>query len=125
MFQYVHSAAIIVADIDKALEFYVGVLGFEVRTDAPMGPDMRFTTVAPKGAQTEIVLGQRNMYGEDAKTIGSGISLIVDDVDKVYEELSAKGVEFPMPPFDAPWGARGANFNDPEGNTFFISTAAS
>ena len=34
-----------VADTDRALDFYVGTLGFEKVVDVPMGPDMRWVEV--------------------------------------------------------------------------------
>ena len=34
----VRTAGVPVADQDRALDFYVGVLGFEKRIDAPFGP---------------------------------------------------------------------------------------
>ncbi len=41
-----------VTDQDRALEFFVGVLGFESRMDAPFGPGERWIEVAPPGAET-------------------------------------------------------------------------
>ena len=41
---------------DRAIAFYVGVLGFELIDDAPMGPTMRWVTVAPKGGETHLSL---------------------------------------------------------------------
>ena len=48
-----------VADQDRALEFYVGTLGFEVRLDTPFGPGMRWIEVAPPGAETTLALVAR------------------------------------------------------------------
>ena len=45
-----------VADTDRALDFYVGTLGFEKVVDEPMGPDMRWVEVAVSGAETTIAL---------------------------------------------------------------------
>jgi len=45
-----------VTDQDKALAFYTQKLGFEKRSDQPMGPDQRWIEVAPQGAQTRILL---------------------------------------------------------------------
>jgi catechol 2,3-dioxygenase-like lactoylglutathione lyase family enzyme len=36
-----------VTDQDRALEFYLGTLGFEKRMDAPFGGGMRWIEVAP------------------------------------------------------------------------------
>ena len=38
-----------VADTDRALDFYVGTLGFEKVVDEPMGPDMRWVEVQVAG----------------------------------------------------------------------------
>ena len=45
-----------VSDQDKALEFYVGTLGCEVRLDAEFAPGQRWLEVAPPGAATSIAL---------------------------------------------------------------------
>jgi catechol 2,3-dioxygenase-like lactoylglutathione lyase family enzyme len=45
-----------VADQDRALEFYVGKLGFEKRLEAPMPGGRRWIEVAPPGAATTIAL---------------------------------------------------------------------
>ena len=39
-----------VTNQDRALEFYVGTLGFEKRTDMPFGDGDRWVEVAPPGA---------------------------------------------------------------------------
>ena len=39
-----------VSDQDRALEFYVGTLGFEMRMDAPFGDGGRWVEVGPPGA---------------------------------------------------------------------------
>jgi catechol 2,3-dioxygenase-like lactoylglutathione lyase family enzyme len=122
VFKRIHATAISVSDQDVALDFYVNTLGWEKRLDNSMGPDERFLTVAPNGAETELILGGASMYPpEDGKGIPNGITLIVDDVDATYAELSAKNVKFSMPPADMPWGARGAHFEDPDGNSFFVT----
>jgi catechol 2,3-dioxygenase-like lactoylglutathione lyase family enzyme len=42
-----------VSDQDKALAFYTQKLGFEKRSDMPMGPDQRWIEVAPPGPRPE------------------------------------------------------------------------
>lgn len=54
---HVSVVSVHVTDQDEALRFYTECLGFEKRMDAPMGEGMRWLTVAPAGATTEIVLG--------------------------------------------------------------------
>lgn len=46
-----------------------------------------------------------------------------DDLDRTYEELSSEGIEFPVPPAEAPWdpSSRWAQFADPDGTTYGLS----
>lgn len=59
MITKIHSATVIVADQDTALDFYVNTLGWEKRQDAEVGPGYRFLTVAPAGGDAELVLTRR------------------------------------------------------------------
>ena len=123
MITQIHSTTILVSDQDRALEFYTGVLGWEVEIDQPMGEDERFLTVRPKGGQTSLSLGTSRMLdGQNPGRIG--ISLIADDVQKTYEELSARGVVFSMKPERMAWGDIGAQFEDPDGNSFYLNGPA-
>src|SRR3954454_8983229 len=45
-----------VSDQDRALDFYVGTLGFEKRSDMPFGDGDRWVEVAPAGGSTRIAL---------------------------------------------------------------------
>jgi predicted enzyme related to lactoylglutathione lyase len=48
--------------------------------------------------------------------------LLVDDVDEAYKTLKEKGVQFVTEPKDQPWGARTAEFTDPDGNKFILES---
>jgi catechol 2,3-dioxygenase-like lactoylglutathione lyase family enzyme len=52
----VHTVGVPVTDQDRALEFYVGTLGFEKRMDGSFGEGLRWIEVAPPGATTTIAL---------------------------------------------------------------------
>ncbi|HLQ35270.1 MAG TPA: VOC family protein, partial [Chloroflexota bacterium] len=56
MITRINTVSVSVTDQDRAKEFYVKKLGFEERMDAPLGPDSRWIEVAPRGAQTGLVL---------------------------------------------------------------------
>ncbi len=56
MITKVHSASVVVADQDAALDFYVDTLGWEKRADAPVSEDYRWLTVAPVGGDAEVAL---------------------------------------------------------------------
>src|SRR3954462_9030816 len=81
-----------VADTDRALDFYVGTLGFEKVVDLPMGPGMRWVEVALPGTKTTIALappppGQQSGGGQ------TGIILDTTDVDADHAALEAAGVD--------------------------------
>jgi catechol 2,3-dioxygenase-like lactoylglutathione lyase family enzyme len=116
----INTVCIAVADQDKMIEFYEGVLGFEKRADEPFGGGYRWVEVAPAGAETTIALAPPP---EGAPTGGSqtGITLQVDDIDAVHADLKAQGVDIdeavsrmgdPVPPLC--W------FRDPEGNVLML-----
>ena len=45
-----------VGDQDRARDFYVDTLGFELVSDTTMGPEMRWVQVRPPGSQASITL---------------------------------------------------------------------
>ena len=114
-----------VLDQDRALEFYVGTLGFEKRMDAPFGENSRWIEVVPPGATTAISLLLPSDVGKSEGTLGgeTGISLATHDIQATYEDLTSKGVTFTGPPQTMPWGMKATWFTDPDGNSFFLSEA--
>ena len=121
MFKHINVVGILVDDLEAAIAFYVDVLGFEKRTDAPFGDGGRFVTVAPKGAETELALSVRTAADDNMKLMA--ISYAVDDVDAVCEHLKVHNVEIVAGPVDEPWGARSATFKDVSGNEIYIINA--
>jgi catechol 2,3-dioxygenase-like lactoylglutathione lyase family enzyme len=81
-----------VADTDRALDFYVGALGFEKVVDVPMGPGMRWVEVAIPGAETTIALAPPPQ-GQEAGGKETGIILDTSDVDAAHAALKAAGVD--------------------------------
>jgi uncharacterized glyoxalase superfamily protein PhnB len=69
----------------------------------------------------------RDLLSADAVAVsGTGgvrsqLVAFVDDVDGVYAELVALGVEFVREPIDREWGLRTAHFKDPDGNIWEIA----
>jgi catechol 2,3-dioxygenase-like lactoylglutathione lyase family enzyme len=49
------------------------------------------------------------------------LTLAVDDVDAMCEELTARGVTLLNGPMDRPWGIRTASFRDPGGHIWEIA----
>ena len=107
-----------VNDQDKAYDFYVKKLGFNVHTDATMDNGFRWLTVTAPGAPDhEIVLfpanGNMNGLDEEAQkalkvlldkgVMGAGV-LETNDCRATYEELKAKGVQFKSEPKEQFYG---------------------
>jgi catechol 2,3-dioxygenase-like lactoylglutathione lyase family enzyme len=120
MIKGIKFATIPVRDQKKALKFYTQKLGFELKTDEPFGPGLRWIELEIPGAETEIVLF--TPQGHESR-IGSfsGIAFTCNDVQNTYEELKARGVEFKVPPKKEAWGTQ-CQFVDPDGNQFLISS---
>jgi uncharacterized glyoxalase superfamily protein PhnB len=113
-------ASVSVRDQDLAIEFFRDKLGFELTTDAPMGEVQRWVEVTPPGGGVRIVLSTME---EDQDLIGrfSNIIFGTDNVQREYEELLARGVEFLAPPQTEFWGTY-VIFKDIDGNQFLIGS---
>lgn len=122
MITSVKFVAIPVRDQDRALDFYVNVLGFRLVTDQPMGPGMRWIEVRPPKGETGLALFTQPGH-EDRIGTWTGLSLVCDDVFKTHQELLAKGAVFAKPPEKQPWGVM-AILMDSEGNEMVLSGTA-
>jgi catechol 2,3-dioxygenase-like lactoylglutathione lyase family enzyme len=126
-------ATIYVLDQDEALKFYRDKLGFEVRADATMDNGFRWLTVGPKTQpDLQIILmalkespmfsgekvGQLRKLVESG-SVGIGV-LEVDDCQKTYDELKAKGVQFMSEPTDRFYGIE-CLMRDNSGNWFSVT----
>jgi catechol 2,3-dioxygenase-like lactoylglutathione lyase family enzyme len=107
-----------VSDQDRALEFYVGKLGFEKRMDGEYGEGQRWVEVAPPGATTSIAL-VRSEAG--ATGIDTQVRFMTEDAQADHAALRAAGVDtdaevipYPVPMF---------SFRDPDGNRLVIVEA--
>jgi predicted enzyme related to lactoylglutathione lyase len=118
----INSVSVMVTDQDRSLAFYTQKLGFELQMDAPMGQS-RWLQLAPKGAQTSLVLGKPTedmppeIYEHTKSMIGGFANFIfaVDDMQATYQQLKERGVEFVDEPAQQPWGWW-ASIKDPDGN---------
>jgi catechol 2,3-dioxygenase-like lactoylglutathione lyase family enzyme len=109
-----------VSDQDRALAFYTEKLGFKIHTDQPFNGKQRWIELSIPGAQTSIALftpeGHENRIGTFYPA-----TFFCDDVQRTFDELAARGVEFLGPPRKEPWG-HFAMFKDPDGNQFVLSS---
>jgi catechol 2,3-dioxygenase-like lactoylglutathione lyase family enzyme len=121
---YLDQIALIVADYDEALAFFVDKLGFDLVEDSPSltnaGRPKRWVVVRPPGGATSLLLAQAD--GEvQQRAVGEqfagrvGLFLRVDDFQAAYERMRRRGVQFVTEPRDEPYG-RVAVFVDVAGN---------
>ena len=116
--------ALIVDDYDAAIEFFAGVLGFDLVEDSASltndGRPKRWVVVRPPGARTGLLLAQAD-GDEQAKAVGDqfagrvGLFLRVDDFDTYLERMRSAGVQFLTEPREEPYG-RVVVFVDIAGN---------
>jgi catechol 2,3-dioxygenase-like lactoylglutathione lyase family enzyme len=108
-----------VADQDRAVDFYVGKLGFEKRSDTPYGDGARWIEVAPPGGTTAVAL----VLPREGDPVGIELNLgyTTTDIDADHADLRSRGVDVdekimrmgdPVPPM---FFAR-----DQDGNSFLI-----
>ena len=115
---------IVVDDYDRAIQFFTGVLGFDLAEDSPSltndGRPKRWVVVRPPGAETGILLARADGERQAAVVGGQaggrvGFFLRVDDFAAAYQRMTAAGVEFLTEPRTEPYG-RVAVFADIWGN---------
>lgn len=125
----VSQITLVVTNQARSVEFYTGKVGFEKKTDVTPPGGYRWVTVGPQGQELELALWEVGSATDPVQQEWSKnwlpaksppIVLRVPDVRKTHKELSSRGVEFPQPPADYPWGTA-ATFRDPDGNLFSIS----
>ena len=115
--KYLQIVSVPVTNQERSKAFYVETLGFELRREAPMGPDQRWIEVAPKGAQTSVTLV--TWFETMPPGCVKGLVLATDNIQSAYDELSARGVTFAGPIQQEFWGTF-AEFDDPDGNGWVL-----
>jgi len=121
-----------VHDQDEALAFYTEKLGMELREDVTV-PEMgnfRWLSVGVPG-QDEVSITlmaipgppvfeeetRQQILGLLTKGASGGLFFTADDVQKTYDDLVDRGVEFTQEPTEQPYGID-AGFRDASGNHF-------
>ena len=116
--------SLVVDDYDRAIAFFVEVLGFELVEDSPSltndGREKRWVVVQPPNAGTGLLLAKADGDAQ-AAAVGNqtggrvGFFLQVDDFDAQYRRMVEAGVEFLGEPRSEPYG-RVVVFRDIAGN---------
>ena len=98
--------------MDKSRAFYVDFLGFNV------GMDMGFITtfVSPSNPTSQISV----LLDDGSSAVMPNVSIEVEDVNKVYADATARGLQIAYPLTDEPWGVRRFYVVDPSGTVLNI-----
>jgi catechol 2,3-dioxygenase-like lactoylglutathione lyase family enzyme len=123
--------SVFVNDQDQALKFYTEKLGFQKKTEVPLG-EAKWLTVVSKDQPDGVELllepsGHPAVAAFRQALMEDGIpykSFAVDDVQTEYERLKAVGVFFPQLPLDT-GSVITAVFDDTCGNLIQIVQAKS
>ena len=129
----IRHTGIVVSDMERSLRFYRDLLGMEIWadfcdnsgyvqavTDVP-GANVRMVKLkAADGVSIELLqyLAHPRDVPEPNKAHDVGcnhVALQVDDLDTLYEKLSAEDIHFHAPPTVSPDGAKVTYCRDPEG----------
>ncbi|PYT89024.1 MAG: hypothetical protein DMG36_22980 [Acidobacteria bacterium] len=143
------SVTIYVRNLDRSLDFYVNLLGFQLVFDArsQQFAGRRFVTVSPPDGTANLTLVAPERESEQFKLIGRAtqVTFVTEDVLAKFREWSARGVRFVVNPrlkrlkypvsvrastsadslpatgeHSPIWGGVFARFKDPDGNAFSL-----
>ncbi len=107
-------AMIYAADVERAKQFYAGVLGFRVlEEELPF-----YVRLQSPGSKTTLALHK-------AEPGAAGLRLYFETakLDELCAGLAKKGVKIDKPPADMPWGWRHAYLRDPDGHEISLYRA--
>ena len=105
-----------VSDVDRAREFYVEKLGFNLDVDHAANEQFRIVQVTPPGSACSIAIGSGMGQAEPGSV--RGLQIVVSDADAARAELAGRGVDV-SDVQELPWG-RFVFFSDPDGNTWAL-----
>jgi len=118
--QTIANVTLLVPDYDAGIAFYVDQLGFDLLEDTQLSETKRWVRVAPKGADTALLLAKADGAAQDAaigQQTGGRVSFFLhtDNFARDYAAMQAKGVIFREAPRHEEYGSV-VVFEDPFGN---------
>jgi predicted enzyme related to lactoylglutathione lyase len=112
-----------VSDVDRAIAFYVGQLGFTKDLDVQPSEGVRVVQVTPEGSGCSLGFGTGlDVYAGVPGSV-RGVHLVVEDIAAARAELVQRGVEI-SEIHDFGGGVKGADFADPDGNSLELQEMA-
>jgi lactoylglutathione lyase len=120
----INVVVLFVADLDRAKAFYRDTLGLGIKFE---DQDSAALELEPTMLHLLSIAGAQDLLSNEVVAVRhptvSSFQLVafVEDVDALYADLVARGVEFVRKPTDRSWGFRTAHFKDPDGNIWEIA----
>ena len=112
-----------VADVERSIAFYEGTLGFTKDVDVQPAEGVRIVQLTAEGSGCSIGFGTGlDVYRGEPGSI-RGLHLVVEDIEAARAELVGRGVEV-SEVHDFGGGVKGAEFADPDGNSFELQEMA-
>jgi len=120
----VSKVVITVGDQERAKAFWTDMMGFELIQDAPYRAE-RWIEVRSPDRTANLVLELRTAGSDVGPQVPdelptSNVMFQCVDLKTTHDELTARGVEFPQPPTEMPFGSW-SMFSDTEGNRFALT----
>jgi catechol 2,3-dioxygenase-like lactoylglutathione lyase family enzyme len=104
-----------VESVERSVAFYGGKLGLKVEVNAAPAFAMIRHGAGTIGLLAAVEARKEGVADSTPAQKGAiHVEFSSDDLDGLYEELKAKGVEFHQPPHDEPW-ERSMSAFDPDG----------
>jgi len=105
-----------VTDVDRAIDFYVNKVGFNLDHDHRVTESLRFVQLTPKGSACSIVIGDATSSMKPGTQ--QNLQMVVKDTVAARDMLNKNGVKTTEIQ-DMPWGIF-TSFADPDGNTWSL-----
>jgi catechol 2,3-dioxygenase-like lactoylglutathione lyase family enzyme len=115
----ISDVCLLVEDIGRTVDFYVNKLGFRLRRRAEGFADFHNQGITLAAWELDHISRHCGVSNRRAPAGAHKACVAVEleapaEVDRLYTELSAKGVPFYRPPDNYVWNARCAYFTDPD-----------
>lgn len=103
-----HALMLAAVDVAAAKQLYMRLLGLECSIDLGWFVGLQAPAGAPKSFELSLCAVDHPSLPSALRVPPAGVVLAfeVENVDRVYEDVGAKGAEILMQPTDEPWGQR-------------------
>ena len=108
-------AMIYTRDVQRALDFYHGLLGLTVLEEFRGGPRLVYARLQSTGSSSTIAL-HLMPPNEALNTGGVRLYFEIEALEEFCRKLEAAGAVFTKQPAVMPWGWKHAYLNDPDGH---------